>query len=112
MIQKSPIRSCSAEVAGSRSLGNSKYDAAAGVPGVRELQVPTCAAPGLFRLLYLVPFRAAGGGGKMMPEGVAAAPRQPRAGECARGALDLGLVLPCCAAGRGLAWERHEWSWA
>lgn len=47
-----------------------------------------------------------------MPEGVAAAPRQPRAGECARGALDLGLVLPFSVAGRGLAWERHERSWA
>lgn len=47
-----------------------------------------------------------------MPEGVAAAPRQPRAGECARGALDLGLLLPGCVAGRELVWERREWSWA
>uniref|UniRef100_A0A8C2N253 small monomeric GTPase n=1 Tax=Cricetulus griseus TaxID=10029 RepID=A0A8C2N253_CRIGR len=38
-----------AEVAGSRSLGNSKCEVAAGVPEVRKLQVPTCVAPRPFR---------------------------------------------------------------
>uniref|UniRef100_A0A8C6MRY1 RAB26, member RAS oncogene family n=1 Tax=Mus spicilegus TaxID=10103 RepID=A0A8C6MRY1_MUSSI len=46
------------EVAGSRSLGSSKREAAPRVPEVRELQVPTC--PGTSGSCILKPFPAAG----------------------------------------------------
>lgn len=58
VILKLPIRSFSTEVAGSRSLGSSKREAAPRVPEVRELQVPTCL--GTSGSCILKPFPAAG----------------------------------------------------